>query len=658
MSEAQEKIIVNTGVVAHVDAGKTTVTEQLLYHAGQLRQMGSVDSGTTQTDCLEIERQRGISVQAASVCLHTPHRQINLIDTPGHVDFAGEVERSLQVLDCAIVVVSAVEGIQAQTEVLLDALVQTSTRILLFINKADRAGSRCGEVFSALQERLGRRCLAFNRVQGEGSRECEAHPRSLADPAMQEDAVTLLAEFDESLLERYLSDGTVPVDALFSALAGQVEQGNIIPAVFGSAALGVGVQDLLDLLDRYTFPVKNRADDTLSGVVYKITHDKAMGKIAHVRLFGGHIRNRDSLTVNGQPQTEKVTQIRRFSGAKWTDTGEVGRGDIAALCGLSSIKIGDVIGELERPPACRLTAPLLKVQAIPAGEEQLMDMLAALREMAEEDPLLETEYIPEEKEVHIQITGTIQLEVLQAMLLQRYGLSVTFSRPSVIYKETPTHKGEGFEAYTMPKPCWAVIRLAIEPGERGSGLEYHSVASPKDIAYRYQAHVEAAVPRALKQGLYNWEVTDLKVTLIGGQHHHIHTHPLDFFLATPMAVMNGLQNTGTTLLEPMLLMRLALPEDCLGKVIGDMVAMRAQFDSPVIRGGIAQMEARVPVATSLDYSVKLAAQTSGRGTVSARFCGYQEVDLELGAVAKRRGVNPLDRAKWILANRSAMTMDG
>lgn len=652
----ERETIVNIGVVAHVDAGKTTVTEQLLYRAGELRQIGSVDSGTTQTDCLEIERQRGISVQAASVSLHAGNKRINLIDTPGHVDFAGEVERSLRVLDCAIVVVSAVEGVQAQTDVLLDALQQTNTRMLLFINKIDRAGSRSVEVLAELQERLGYRCLSFNMPQGEGSRSCSATPRLLPDPAFQEDAVTLLSEQDESLLDRYLTEGQLPEQELQDRLTGAVRAGDVIPVLVGSAAMGVGIDDLFTLLADYALPIKNREDNALSGVVYKITHDKAMGKIAHVRLFGGCIRNRDSVTINGMEQAEKVTQIRRFSGAKWTDIGEVSRGDIAALCGLSSIKIGDIIGEVAQTPVCHLTAPLLKVQVIPASSDQLMSLLGALQELAEEDPLLETEYLPEEKEIHIQITGTIQLEVLEALLRQRYGLTVTFSKPSVIYKETPTRAGEGFEAYTMPKPCWAVIRLAIEPGPRGSGLCYQSVASPQDIAYRYQTHVETAVPRALKQGLYNWEVTDLKVTLIGGQHHHIHTHPLDFFLATPMAVMNGLQNTGTTLLEPLLLMRITAPEDCLGKIIGDMIAMRADFDSPVIRGGLAQIEARVPVATSLDYSVRLAAQTSGRGSISARFCGYQEVALEWGAVAKRRGVNPLDRAKWILANRSAMTM--
>ncbi len=651
-----ERPIVNIGVVAHVDAGKTTVTEQLLYTAGELRQHGSVDSGTTQTDCLEIERQRGISVQAVSVSLTAGEKRINLIDTPGHVDFAGEVERSLGVLDCGILVVSAVEGIQAQTEVLLDALAQTSTRTWLFINKIDRAGSRTAEVFSELQARLSGRCLAFNTPVGEGDRDCSVTWRALSDAAFQEDAVTLLGEQNEDLFNRYLEEGKIDEATLNEALQVAITKGDILPVLFGSAAGGVGIDHLLDLLARYASPVKNREDDALSGVVYRITHDKAMGKLAHVRLFGGQIRNRDALPINGEEPSEKVTQIRRFAGAKWTDIGEVRRGDIAALCGLPSIKIGDVIGEMTAASGCRLTAPLLRVQAIPPAPDKLMDLLGALQELAEEDPLLETTYLADEKEIHIQITGTIQLEVLGAMLRERYGLEVSFSKPSVIYKETPTRAGEGFEAYTMPKPCWAVIRLAIEPAPRGSGLEYRSVVSPKDLFYRYQTHIETAVPRALKQGLYNWEVTDLKVTLIGGQHHTIHTHPLDFFLATPMAVMNGLQNTGTTLLEPVLLMRIAAPEEHLGKIMGDMIAMRADFDTPVIRNGMAHIEARVPVATSLDYSVRLAAQTSGRGSVSARFFGYQDIPLELGEVARRRGVNPLDRAKWILANRSAMTM--
>ena len=246
------------------------------------------------------------------------------------------------------------------------------------------------------------------------------------------------------------------------------------------------------------------------------------------------------------------------------------------------------------------------------------------------------------------------MEILEALLRERYGLAVSFTPPTVIYKETPTRAGRGFEAYTMPKPCWAVIDLWIEPGPRGSGLSYSSQVPNNQIFYRYQNHIETALPRALKQGLYNWEVTDLKVTLVGGEHHTIHTHPLDFFLATPMAVMNGLQHTGSTLLEPMQNVRISAPEEYVGKVIGDMIAMRGVFDSPVIAGGRFTMEARVPAAAFMEYTVRLASLTSGRGMVSTRFAGYEPCPLELGAEARRRGVNPLDREKWILTQRSAM----
>ena len=297
---------------------------------------------------------------------------------------------------------------------------------------------------------------------------------------------------------------------------------------------------------------------------------------------------------------------------------------------------------------------LLKVRGLPASAEELYPLMTALTEVSAEDPKLDMEFTPEEKEIDICITGTIQLEILQVLLKTRYNLDVTFSQPTVIYKETPSGAGRGFETYTMPKPCWAIIDLWIEPLSRGSGFAFASTTSNDDILYRYQNHVEQELPRALKQGIYNWEVTDLKVTLTGGSHHHVHTHPLDFFLATPMALMNGLQSIGTTLLEPMQQARISAPEEYAGKLIGDMIAMRGEFDSPIIASGRVTMEAKVPAATFMDYSVKLAMMTSGRGTISTRFLGYEPCPLELGAVAKRRGVNPLDREKWILSQRSAM----
>lgn len=264
------------------------------------------------------------------------------------------------------------------------------------------------------------------------------------------------------------------------------------------------------------------------------------------------------------------------------------------------------------------------------------------------------EWEKEERELYIKITGMIQLEVIDAFLRDRFGLHVRFDRPSVIYKETPSKAGVGIENYTWPKPCWACIEFAIEPLERGAGFRFESAVGDRVILSRYQAHIAQALPEALRQGIYGWEVTDLKITLIGGSHHLIHTHPLDFFVATPMALMNGLENTGCTLLEPMVTMRFSAGEEHVGHLIRDIVGMRGSFESPVIQKGSMTMEARVPVAESMQYPVDFGILTGGKGVISSRFSGYEPCLFELGKSAKRRGIDPRDRSKWILHARQAL----
>ena len=648
--------IVNIGLVAHVDAGKTTLTEQLLLRAGVLRQAGAVDSGTTRTDTMAVERERGISVKAASVSLVHDGVRLNVIDTPGHVDFAAEVERALSVLDTAVIVISAVEGVQAQTELLYEALRATHTNVVFFINKIDRTGSNTAAVVEQIKEKFTTRLLPFNRVEHEGDREAAVSPIPLTADSMQEAA----AEGDEALLERYLGGEALSAEEVKAALATVIAGGEVCPLLFGSSLYGLGTEQLLNLLTTFGQPIKNDREhpDTLSGVVYRITHDKAMGRVAHVRLFGGTLRNRDSVKLTpagGLPADEevempKITQIRRYDGERFTDTGEATCGDVVALCGLANARVSDILGEVSERLHYPLSVPLLQVQVLPPTPE----VLVAFRELAAEDPHLNVEYNQEEKEITIHITGTVQLEILRAVVRERYGLEVQFSPPSVIYKETPLKVGYGHEAYTMPKPCWAVIDLKIEPLARGAGYRFESVVQPKYIQYKYQTHIETELPRALKQGIYNWEVTDLKVTLVGGGDHVQHTHPLDFFLATPLALIHGLEDTGTTLLEPMQQWRISADEALVGRVIGDIIAMRGSYDSPVITNGQFIMEARVPVASSMDYAVRFASLTSGRGMLSVRFDGYEPCPLELGAVAKRRGCDPRDRAKWILTHRGAM----
>lgn len=645
---------INLGIVAHVDAGKTTLTEQLLYAAGATRSAGRVDNGTTQTDSLAFERERGISVKSSAVSIRRGETELHLIDTPGHVDFAAEVERALTVLDAAVLVVSAVEGVQSQTEILWSALRSTGTNTLIFLNKLDRMGSSREQVLEELREKCSSRILCFSASEGEGDRDCVIRPRRLSEPFFRDEALELLADQDEALLERYLEGEEIPEPELEERLRQAIAKGEIVPLLEGSAVQGKGVELLLEFLCRWVEPVKNRTDGKLSARVYKITHDPVMGRIAHVRMFGGRLKNRDTVCLSSSEEMQKITQIRTCQGARFQDTGEAEQGDLAALCGLSNARVSDIIGELDEAAGCALSTPLFRVHALPGEGQERYPLIQALTELSAEDPQLDLQYIPEEQELDLNITGGIQLEVLEALLRERYGLSVRFTPPAVLYRETPRRSGRGFEAYTMPKPCWAVIELQIDPLPRGSGYQFESRVPNDRMFYRYQNHVETAVPRALKQGLYNWEVVDLKVTLTGGEHHTIHTHPLDFFLATPVAVMDGLQNCGTVLLEPMQRVRIAVPEELSGRVIGDVIAMRGEYDSPVIRRGEFQLDARLPVAESMDYSVRLAAYTGGRGVFSSRFDGYAECPEGFGVSARRRGVNPLDRDRWILSQRGAM----
>lgn len=645
--------IINIGVLAHVDAGKTTLTEQLLYRAGATRAAGSVDTGTAQTDFLPVERERGISVKTSGATLTYQGVQCNLIDTPGHVDFAAEVERALAALDIGVLVISAAEGVQSRTELLFEALQRTHTSTVLFINKVDRTGSSVENTLSEIREKLSDKLLLFSQVTHEGDRSCSVTPRSLTDPAFFEEAAEGVADGDETVMEAYLN-GTLTVEGLRAGLKRCLAQGSVVPVLCGSATLDVGVEDLLAFLTEYGTPVKNREDDTLSGIVYRVTHDKTMGRLAHVRLYGGNVKNRDAIRLQRLEEPQKITQIRRYQGGKFEDLGQLAKGDIAALCGLSQAQVGDIIGEVNHLYGYTLSTPLFRVHAATPDEADRFALIRAFQELAAEDPQLDLQYVTTERELDINITGLVQLEILEAILRQRYGLQVLFSAPTVIYRETPLQKGRGFEAYIMPKPCWAVVELEVEPRPAGSGLSFSSVVPNVEMFYRYQHHVETSVGRALKQGNYNWEVVDLHVTLVGGEHHTVHTHPMDFFLATPIAVMRALQDAGTALLEPMQQVRLTADESLSGKLIGDIIAMRGSYDSPIIHKGTVSIEAMLPVATSMDYSVRLASISGGKGTLSSRFAGYQPCPVELGAMGRRLGVHPLDRDKWILTMRNAM----
>lgn len=636
---------INIGILAHVDAGKTSLTEQLLFHGGALRSAGAVDLGTAQTDTLKVERTRGISVKTADAVLETETAVVNLIDTPGHADFISEVERALSVLDCAVLVVSAVEGVQAQTEVLLGAVQRLKLPCVVFVNKLDRTGSDFEAACASLSELLSDRALlAVNRPAHEGTP--EAAPVLAAD--CLENAV-VLAE-NEALLERYLAGETVDFPQTVRAA---VENG-AVPVLCGSSKTGAGCRELLDFLCACA-PEAPQADGEFLARVFRVEHDKGLGKLAHVRVFSGSVAPRQSVCLPRCGAEEKVAGIRRPLGRRQADVPEAKAGDIAVLFGLSSVRAGDVLGRGALPRAeSTLAVPLLTVKAEPETPAEITALAAALSALADEDPALHFEWVREKREIQLRIVGKIQLEILGALLLERYGLKARFSAPSVIYKETPSKTGEGYADYLAPKPCWAVLRFRIEPLPRGAGLVYESQASPARLLYRYQNHVETAVPEALLQGLFGWEVTDLKVTLLDGEHHHVHTHPLDFFVCTPMAIMDGLKNCGTTLLEPILRVRAVFDPALSGRVIGLLQNARGTLLSQAVRGERQLLEAEVPAADSLELPVEFAKLTGGRGSLSAVFSHYAPCPPGFTAERERIGANPLDRAKYILEKRNAL----
>ena len=664
------EIFHNTGILAHVDSGKTTLTEQLLFLTGAIRNAGSVDSGTTATDSLSVEKQRGISVRTATATTKWNDVTINIIDTPGHIDFAGEVERALSALDYAVVIVSAVEGVRAHTENILKSLDTANLPRLIFINKVDRAGADVAKVIKELESISSQAHIILSDIEDEGTENCSV---CLTDEkTFCSRATETLADISDEAAEIFLSDDVLPKEKADKIIRKEIADCRLTPVVFGSAKYGIGIKELADVLIEYMPDSTRRATENLCGIIFKIEHDKTLGKISHIRLFGGEIANRDEVelfapkkslivqsdaleTEEAKTIKEKVSQIKKFCGAKSTDTGIIRSGDVAAVCGLPSAKNGFFIGTPMKTEDANLVNPFLRVKVTPADADPLKipTLAAALNELSDEEPYMDAKWENGQKEITISTTGKIQLEVLSNLLKERYNLAADFSPPTVIYKETPTKAGTGLSRYTMPKPCWAVVEFNIEPMPRGYGVSYHGKLPNNQCFYRYQSHIRTSFGRCLEQGLYGWEVTDFRCTLVGGEHHTIHTHPLDFFVCTPMAFMNGLTQTGSTILEPLLRIRVVAPEDFQGKIFSEIVKMGGEYDTPVIRAGIVTIEAVVPVATSMNFPERLAALTSGKAVLSQVFHGYRECNDSIEHINPRQGANPLDRSKWILWARGA-----
>ena len=650
-----EKQIRNIALFAHVDAGKTTISEQFLHKSGKIKNLGSVDKGNSQTDFLEVEKERGITVNSTVLTFNWNNTQINLIDTPGHIDFSSETEKAILAIDGAVVIVSALEGVQAQTENIVNLLKKNKIPFVIFINKIDRIGANTEQVVSEIENELNLSTLQLQEVINEGYDNADIVVKWNEDNYKNNDnLIETIVEQNDEFFEQYLEGDIPDFSELNKVLTKAVKIQNIIPVVYGSAKYGLGINFLLDSITNY-LPNPPIFSNELFAVVFKTYHIKGVGKLSAVRIFGGKIKARTEIFNASKNITEKVGIIKNTDIQNQEVIQEFSAGVIAWIQGLKNTEPGDYFGYLPNNITHKKKEKaLLTVQVLPKKESEINALIDAMHILNNEDPDLQFSYLKDEQELHINIRGEIQKEILQTILKTRYNLDVEFTEPTVIYKETPTVACEGFVRYWLPKPCWAIMKFKIEPGERGSGVQYKSVVSVNNIKKQYQNDVEKAIPFALQQGVLGWQVDDIKITLIEGEDHEAHTKSNDFTVATPMGIMEGLTHSESTLLEPVLSFKIIAPEEYLGSIISELLKLRAEFNSPETENNKCRITGEIPLATAINFPIKLSSLTSGKGKIITHFSQYKPCDVSLGKTREYKGISPLDTSKYILKARKAL----
>jgi ribosomal protection tetracycline resistance protein len=504
-----------------------------------------------------------------------------------------------------------------------------------------------------IKQHLTTNCLLLQHVNNQGQKHANFENLWLnTKPATN--IIEHIIEHDEQLMEQYLDEEPTEANKLEQLFKNSIAQFNIIPVIMGIAKNGMGIKELMVIISDYLPTATGENDKSVSALVFKIEHHKTHGKLTYLRLYNGTLKPRDIMHKANNKQ-QKIAQLKALINGKYTDIEQLNAGDIGIAAGLSDAKVGDIYGlSANIPEPFQLSSALLSVQVKPQDPSQIMSLVHALTQLSDEDPNLDMQWLTALRELHLKITGMIQIEILQSVLQDRFNLSTKISSPSIIYKETPTTTDYGYQRYWMPKPCWAILKLKIEPAELGSGVSYSSQLSVNDVATKYQKEIEHTIDKALQQGIKGWQVTDITITLVEGQDHNVHSRSGDFIIATPMAIMNGLMATGTTLLEPILSFIITAPIDLLGTISSDITKMRGSFESPQIIYENFTLRGQVPASTALQYPIKLASLSAGKAKISTKLYAYQPCTEQQGKSTHYRGVSPLDRDKWILHARGAL----
>ncbi|WP_369251515.1 GTP-binding protein [Streptomyces sp. R41] len=649
--------MLNLGILAHVDSGKTSLTERLLHSVGVIDEIGSVDDGNTQTDSLALERQRGITIKSAVVSFAIDDITVNLIDTPGHPDFIAEVERVLSVLDGAVLVVSAVEGVQAQTRVLMRTLQRLRIPTLVFVNKIDRGGAQYDRVLEGISTRLTPAIVPMGQVGEPGTRDARFTP--FDDAGLQASLLDPLAEHDDDLLAAY---GRVSYDRLRAALVRQTGEALVHPVFFGSAMTGAGIAELISGIKELLPSAEGDADGPVSGTVFKVERGPAGEKIAYARMFSGTLRTRDRLTLRDGAEG-KVTAISVFDQGSAAREEAVAAGRIGKLWGLSDIRVGDMIGAPRKSPIEEhyFSPPTLETVVVPCHSADKGALHVALTQLAEQDPLINLRHDEVRKEISVSLYGEVQKEVIQATLADEFGMDVMFRETTPLCIERPVGTGAAVEFNKKDaNPFLATVGLRIDPAPVDSGVEFRLEVELGAMPYAFFKAVEDTVKETLGQGIHGWQVTDCTVTMThsGYSPRQSHAHQgfdksmsstgADFRGLTPLVVMSALREAGSQVYEPMHRFRLEAPADTLAAVLPVLAQQRAVSQTTEIRGASCVLEGVVPVAHVHELERQLPGLTRGEGELECAFDHYAPVVRGTVPDRPRTDLNPLDRKEYLL----------
>ncbi|MEV7546418.1 translation factor GTPase family protein [Streptomyces sp. NPDC089915] len=643
----------NLGILAHVDAGKTSLTERLLYAAGVIGEIGSVDAGNTRADSLELERRRGITIKSAVVNFPLGEGDsavsVNLIDTPGHPDFIAEVERVLGVLDGAVLVVSAVEGVQPQTRVLMRTLRRLSIPTLLFVNKADRAGADVARVLREIEHRLAVPVIPMGRVTaGLGTKQARIAVSAGDDTTFAGRLLDVLTAHDDDLLGAYVRDETsIPYARLRAALAVQTRCGRVYPVYTGSAITGAGIEGLVEGIRELLPADRGDARAPLSGRVFKVERAEGGERIAYVRLFSGELRSRAHVPVSGTPY--KVTGLAVFDRGAAVRRAVARAGQIAVLRGLPTVRIGDAVGREPdgRPYGRVFAAPSLESVVTPAGPDGAGALHTALAQLAEQDPLIGLRQDPDGGAPSVSLYGEVQKEVLAATLAEEYGIAVTFRETTPICVERVTGTGEAYEILDHDgNPFLATVGLRVEPAPAGSGVLFRREVELGSLPLGYMRAVEETVHATLRQGLSGWRVPDCAVTMTHSGFCSIRSTAGAFRALTPLVLMSALRRAGTAVHEPVHRFRLEFEQDAYPAVALALARHGALPGTPMTRGDSCVVEGHLPADRVHGLERELPELTGGTGVLETEFDHHRPAGTP--RVRERTDHNPLHREEYLL----------